>query len=127
MATHSSTLAWKIPWMEERHTESDTTERLIYIYIYIYTYIYIYFSESKSVKHRELYLILCNGSYGKRAFKKKKEWTHVYISDSLCCTPETNTVLKINSNKNFLKISERFMNVYSRQSCQILFIILPDL
>ena len=36
MATHSSTLAWKIPWMEEpgrlqsmtRVAESDTTERL---------------------------------------------------------------------------------------------------
>ena len=35
MAPHSSTLAWKIPWMEEPgrlspwgHTESDTTERL---------------------------------------------------------------------------------------------------
>ena len=35
MATHSSTLAWKIPWMEEPgrlqsmgHKESDTTERL---------------------------------------------------------------------------------------------------
>ena len=33
MATHSSTLAWKIPWMEEPgrpwgHEESDITERL---------------------------------------------------------------------------------------------------
>ena len=35
MATHSSTLAWRIPWMEEprglqstHHQESDTTERL---------------------------------------------------------------------------------------------------
>ena len=33
MATHSSTFAWKIPWMEEPgrpggHKESDTTERL---------------------------------------------------------------------------------------------------
>ena len=30
METHSSTLAWKISWMEERggHEESDTTERL---------------------------------------------------------------------------------------------------
>ena len=35
MATHSSTLAWKIPWMEEPggfspwgREESDTTERL---------------------------------------------------------------------------------------------------
>ena len=35
MTTHSSTLAWKIPWTEERgryspwgHKESDTTERL---------------------------------------------------------------------------------------------------
>ena len=33
MATHSSTLAWKIPWVEEPgspwgHKESDTTERL---------------------------------------------------------------------------------------------------
>ena len=27
MATHSSTLAWKIPWMEEPG-ESDTTEQL---------------------------------------------------------------------------------------------------
>ena len=27
MATHSSTLAWKIPWTEEPD-ESDTTERL---------------------------------------------------------------------------------------------------
>ena len=35
MATHSSILAWRIPWMEElgglqsaSHKESDTTERL---------------------------------------------------------------------------------------------------
>ena len=35
MATHSGTLAWKIPWMEDPvgcspwgHKESDTTERL---------------------------------------------------------------------------------------------------
>ena len=33
MATHSSTLAWKIPWMEEGNSpwgckESDTTEQL---------------------------------------------------------------------------------------------------
>ena len=29
MATHSSTLAWRIPWREEPgHKESDTTERL---------------------------------------------------------------------------------------------------
>ena len=33
MATHSSTVAWKIPWMEEPSSlwdckESDTTERL---------------------------------------------------------------------------------------------------
>ena len=27
MATHSSTLAWRIPWMEDK--ESDMTERLI--------------------------------------------------------------------------------------------------
>ena len=31
MATHSSTLAWKIPWTEEPgRLESDTTERLQY-------------------------------------------------------------------------------------------------
>ena len=28
MATHSSTLAWKIPWTEEPGGESDMTERL---------------------------------------------------------------------------------------------------
>ena len=39
MATHSSTLAWRIPWMEELgglqsmgHKESDTTERLHFHY-----------------------------------------------------------------------------------------------
>ena len=38
MATHSSTLAWKIPWMEEPgrlqsmgHKESDTTEQLHFV------------------------------------------------------------------------------------------------
>ena len=39
MATHSSTLAWKIPWMEEPgrlyspwgHKESDTIERLYFL------------------------------------------------------------------------------------------------
>ena len=54
MATHSSTLAWKIPWMEEpgrlqsmglprvRHDWSDFTFTFhfhIYMCIYIYTYI----------------------------------------------------------------------------------------
>ena len=41
MATHSSTLAWKIPWMEEPgsyspwgHKESDTTERLHFHFLY---------------------------------------------------------------------------------------------
>ena len=28
MATHSSILAWEIPWTEEPGTELDTTERL---------------------------------------------------------------------------------------------------
>ena len=33
MATHSSTLAWKIPWTEEpgRRIEPDTTERLSFL------------------------------------------------------------------------------------------------
>ena len=26
----------------------------------------------------------------------EKEWIYVYITESLCCTPETNTTLKIN-------------------------------
>ena len=41
MATHSSTLAWKIPWMEEPvgyspwgHKQSDTTERLPFLSFY---------------------------------------------------------------------------------------------
>ena len=36
MATHSSTLAWKIPWMEEPGAgyckESDTTEQLHFLF-----------------------------------------------------------------------------------------------
>ena len=41
MATHSSTLAWKIPWTEELvgyspwgHKESDMTERLYFCFIF---------------------------------------------------------------------------------------------
>ena len=44
MATHSSNLAWKIPWMEEPgryslwgHKEPDTTERL-HFHIFFQTY-----------------------------------------------------------------------------------------
>ena len=48
MVTHSSILAWKIPWTEESGglqsmgpKELDTTEHLTkYIYIYIHTYIH---------------------------------------------------------------------------------------
>ena len=45
MATHSSTLAWKIPWMEELvaygpwdREESDTTERLHFLFWSIISY-----------------------------------------------------------------------------------------
>ena len=39
MATHSSTLAWKIPWMKEPyspwgHKESETTEQLHFLSFY---------------------------------------------------------------------------------------------
>ena len=45
MATHSSILAWKIPWMEEPgrlhspwgHKESDTTEQLHFSHLYMTT------------------------------------------------------------------------------------------
>ena len=43
MATHSSTLAWRIPWMEELgglqstgRKESDTTERLHFTSLHLY-------------------------------------------------------------------------------------------
>ena len=56
MATHSSVLAWRIPWTEEPgrqqfigHKESDTTEvtehTFIYVYTNIYTHIYMYILE----------------------------------------------------------------------------------
>ena len=45
MATHSSILAWRIPWMEELsglqsmgHKESDTTEQL-HFHFYVYSVI----------------------------------------------------------------------------------------
>ena len=41
MATHSSILAWKIPWMEEPGSkESDTTERLSRIQLSVYAHTY---------------------------------------------------------------------------------------
>ena len=54
MATHSSILAWRIPWTEEPgglqsmgHQESDTTERLsTHLHTHIHTHIFLlgYFS-----------------------------------------------------------------------------------
>ena len=45
MATHSSTLAWKIPWTEEPgrlqsmgHKELDTTERLQFHFDFLYLF-----------------------------------------------------------------------------------------
>jgi len=36
--------------------------------------------------------------------ESKKEWIYVYITDSLCCTAESNTILnQLYSNKNFFK------------------------
>ena len=37
MATHSSTLAWKVPWTEEPG-RVDTTERLHYAILYLSIY-----------------------------------------------------------------------------------------
>ena len=47
MATHSSILAWKIPWTEEPgrlhspwgHKELDTTEKLHFHWVYLRTYL----------------------------------------------------------------------------------------
>ena len=36
--------------------------------------------------------------------ESKKEWIYAYITDSLCCTAESNTILnQLYSNKNFFK------------------------
>ena len=62
MATHSSILAWEIPWTWGRK-ESDTTEQLhfhfhlhIYIYIYIYTHTY---THTHTHTHTHTYLYIC--------------------------------------------------------------------
>ena len=47
-----------------------------------------------TVQNRNLYSILCNGLYGKRILKRVYIW--ICITNSLCCTPETNTRLKSN-------------------------------
>ena len=85
MVTHSSILAWKIPWTEESGglqsmgpKELDTTEHLTkyiyiythththththtytfvtYIYIYIYIYIFFFVSHTKTSKSGTLFL-----------------------------------------------------------------------
>ena len=60
-ATHSSILAWKIPWGLK---ELDMTEWLslhiyIYIYIYIYTYTFFFVFFSIMVYHRILNMVPC--------------------------------------------------------------------
>ena len=44
------------------------------------------------VWHRKIYLIVCNNLYG-----KKRMDTFICITDSPCCTPETNIKFLINS------------------------------
>ena len=39
MATHSSILAWRIPWKEFHVTESDTTEQLTHTHTHKHTYV----------------------------------------------------------------------------------------
>ena len=50
--------------------------------------------QGPTVQHRELCLIFCNNLNGKRVWKRTD--THICITESLCCTLETNTTLSIN-------------------------------
>ena len=78
MATHSSILAWRIPWMEELgglqstgHKESDTTERLHFHFIHIrwrntlalcdkdhYHYTHNYRKETEAQKSSVIFLVV---------------------------------------------------------------------
>ena len=57
---------------------------------------------SCTVYHRKLYLILYNDVYGERIWKN----VGMYITGSLYCTPETNSINQLYSDKN-LKRKER--------------------
>ena len=57
------------------------------------------------VHHRKLYSILCNSLCGKIIWKRRNIW--ICITKSLCCTPETHTILWINYIYNILKILKR--------------------
>ena len=77
MATHSSILAWRIPWQRNLvgygpwgHTESDT--RL----------------EWFSIAQWEFYSVLCGDLHGKEI--QKRADMCIRRADSLCCTVETN-------------------------------------
>ena len=50
--------------------------------------------QGPTVQHRELCSIFCNNLNGKRIWKRLD--TCICITESLCCTPETNTTLLIN-------------------------------
>ena len=47
-----------------------------------------------TLKNRELCSIFCSKVNGKRIWKRIN--THICITESLCCTPETNTTLLTN-------------------------------
>ena len=68
MATHSSILAWRIPWTEEpgrlqsmgsqRVRRDWTTHTHMHVYIYIYIYIYIY-THTHIYVSVHIYLCVC--------------------------------------------------------------------
>ena len=61
--------------------------------------------QGPTVQHKELCSILCNNLNGRRIWKRID--TRTYITESLCCTPETNTTLLINCSPNKIKIKKK--------------------
>ena len=62
-----------------------------HIYISIFK---IVNQQGPAVEHRELCSVFCNNLNGKRIWKRID--TCICITESLCCTPETNITLLIN-------------------------------
>ena len=92
MATHSSILAWKIPWMEEPGrlqsigVAKSQTRLSNFTFTLNTTVDKVDNQRGSTVQHRKLYSIFCKN------MAKESEKGYICITESLGCTPEISTL-----------------------------------
>ena len=79
-------IACFLAYLDYTHNTDTRVDTEVNILLYIK---YIDNQQRPTVYHKELYSVFCNNLYGKRICKRMN--ICICITESLCCTSETNT------------------------------------